>query len=585
MTKLLVERELEDLVLNRIHKRVRESKRSGKAIGRTDIVSWAEANFYLPETEQPIAFQPFQRAVLKYSFDRLRSDDPRTDLFPSLRNREGYLPFRLIIFSTVKKSGKTTLGAVVGRWVAEDQCRFGEIYTTGNDQRQARERSFERIGESIRLTPGFVYKGKDGVLPDRWIVQSNKFICLSSGSKVEAISVDARGEAGSNPDLTLWTELWGMEYVDAVKFFHEMTPPPTKPDSVRLIETYAGFDGESLLLRSHYDLGKAGRQLTAGELSEATGEPLGCFAESPNPDDLVPIWINESAGMFMYWDSGLQARRMPWQKGIEGRKYYAEEEQKLPPQQFHRLHLNEWVGGESDFIPRGAWERCYDPNLPSLEPGDRTPAVLAVDAATTGDCFGIVLVTRHPKRHEDPAIRACRLWDPKEHGGKIDYDEPEAFIRTLVHGGCIRGHPQYPPFRKSSEECEHAKKAYGCGNCCDACRDNNLVPPYNIIEIAYDQYQLESMMGRLYKEAINTQAFSQQQQRMVADSMLYDLIITKRLAHNGDPLLKEHIVNCAAKMSKEEDTKLRIVKKAQGRKIDLAVAMSMGCRRILYLLI
>ena len=128
MTKLLVERELEELVLSRIHRKIRESKREGHHIGRNDIVPWAEANFYLPETEQPIVFRSFQKAILKYSFDRIRQDDPRIALFPSLDNRIGNLPFRLVIFSTVKKSGKTTLAALVGRWMAEDQCRFGEIY-------------------------------------------------------------------------------------------------------------------------------------------------------------------------------------------------------------------------------------------------------------------------------------------------------------------------------------------------------------------------------------------------------------------------------------------------------------------------
>jgi len=276
---------------------------------------------------------------------------------------------------------------------------------------------------------------------------------------------------------------------------------------------------------------------------------------------------------------------MDWQKGKIGERYYIEEEQKLPAPQFLRLHHNEWVGGEGEFLPMSAWDRCKDDNLPLLEPGDNTPAILAVDAATTKDCFGVVLITRHPDRKDDPAIRACKKWDPSERGGRIDYDEPEAFIRTLVHGGCLRGHPQYPPFFKKPEDCDHSTVAYGCKECCEACAKGSLVPPYNIIEVAYDAYQLESMMGRLYKEGVNCQPFSQQQERMIADSQLYDVIIQKRLSHQGSPALREHILNCAARQSKDEDTKLRIVKKSPERKIDLAVATSMGVRRCLYLLI
>ena len=125
--------------------------------------------------------------------------------------------------------------------------------------------------------------------------------------------------------------------------------------------------------------------------------------------------------------------------------------------------------------------------------------------------------------------------------------------------------------------------------CCQACAGGQLVSPYNIIEIAYDPYQLESMMGRLYKEAVNCQPFNQMRDRLIADSMFYDVIINHELGYNAGPegnvLLRQHILNCAARQSKDEDTKLRIIKKAPDRKIDLAVAASMGTRRIRYLLI
>lgn len=567
--QIIVDRDAEDIVLQRTREAI-EKKQQEREAKRLPIVEWAEGNFYVASTGNVIEFAPHQKSILKAAFTR---------------TPDGGFPFRLVVLSSIKKSGKTCLAAVVSRWIAEEQTRFGEIAITGNDQRQARERSYEQMMESIRLTPGFRNRGTEGILPERWLLQANKMICLASGTKVEALSVDARGEAGANPDLTVWTELWGYEDPAAVKFFHEMTPPPTKPDSIRLIETYAGFDGESFLLREHYDLGKSGRQLTAGELAEMSGEPWDVWHEINSPDDLVPVWVNDSAGMFMYWDSGTTARRMPWQKGRIGQRYYIEEEQKLPPPQFHRLHLNEWVGGEGEFLPISAWDRCKDPDLPPFEPGDNTPAILGVDAATTKDCFGVVLVTRHPERHDDPVIRACRKWDPAQRGGRIDYDEPEAFIRTLAHGGCARGHPQYEPFKKSPKDCDHVSRAYGCVECCDACRDKVLIPAFNIIEVAYDPYQLESIMGRLYKEGVNAQPFSQQHERMVADSQFYDVIIQKRLGHHGSEALREHVLNCAARQSKDEDTKLRIIKKAQDRKVDLAVAASMAVRRCLYLLI
>jgi phage terminase large subunit-like protein len=59
--------------------------------------------------------------------------------------------------------------------------------------------------------------------------------------------------------------------------------------------------------------------------------------------------------------------------------------------------------------------------------------------------------------------------------------------------------------------------------------------------------------------------------------------LSGRVSHNGDPNLREHVLNARAKLQKDEDSKLRMVKKAPNRKIDLAVAASMAIKRILYL--
>lgn len=562
---LIVDRELADLVVAQTARRLR-SHAATAGSRRPDIVTWGQANFYVPETGRPIQLEPHQAAILLYAFPASLTDGFR---------------FSLVIFSTIKKSGKTTIAALVGRWVAEARSRAGEIYAMGNDLRQAQERSFANIRRSLELTPGYRKMGAEGVLPDRWLVRATRLDCLATGTKIEAVSIDAAGEAGGNQDLTLWTELWGFEALAAKRFFHEMTPVPTKP-SCRLVETYAGFEGESELLRELYDDAMDnGRQLTAGELSADTGVPLGAFAEAPAAGDLVPIWVNEKTGIFCYWDSGEKARRMHWQLGELGDQYYVEQEQRLPPPQYLRLHHNLWIGGEGAFIPMTAWDACQE-DLPPLPPGDRTPAILALDAATSGDCFAAALITRHPTRHEDVAIRHCRVWAPPK-GGKIDYEGPEGFVRTVAQGGCAAGHPQRPPWRREPTACDHSQpEIFACGACCGACRDGALIPPYNIIEVTYDPYQLESLAQKLYKEGINCQPFDQGKPRLLADSMLYDLIMNRRLAHTGSPELRQHVQNAGSKQSRDEDTKLRIIKKESGKKIDLVVAASMGCYRSLY---
>jgi len=509
----------------------------------TDIVEWAEDNYYIvdEETSEPalICLALHQKAVLRAAFTRLPN---------------GRLPYSEVTYSTIKKSGKTCAAGIVNRWMAETQTRFGELFNIGNDFDQACDRSFKSVYDSIRLTPGARQLAGAWILPSKWICQKTKLECLLTGSVIQPLSVDARGEAGSNPSMTTFTELWGFEYLDALRFWEEMTPVPTKPDSMRLVETYAGYDGESNLLRQRYDTGIAGRQLTNRELALAaardrSGEGyedfLLAFAETEgDPEAKVPVWVNESAGMFTYWDSGLEARRMPWQQGTIGEKYYREREKNEPPAAFRRLHFNEWVGAESQYIPLPQWDSCQE-QLPPFPFGDQTPIVLGVDAASTSDCFGVVAVSRHPdpqRAKTDVAVRAVRRWDPSE-TGPIDYDEAEQFIRQV---------------------CKH----------------------YNVVQIAYDPYQMVDMAQRLQRDSVAwCEPFPQMQDRLKADRMLYDLVINRRLAHDGNEYLREHIANANVKLQKDQDSTMRIVKKSSGRKIDLAVATSMAAYRCLYLLL
>ena len=219
------------------------------------------------------------------------------------------------------------------------------------------------------------------------------------------------------------------------------------------------------------------------------------------------------------------------------------------------------------FVPIEAWDACYE-LLPPFEPATMTevPVVIAVDAASTGDCFAVVAITRHPdpERSEDVALRACRVWKPPGHGREINYAEPEAFIRALCIGGCALGHSQEPQFAALHEECP-------------ACQDRVLIPPYNVIVVTYDPYQLTDMMQRINREVgVWTKSFDQGGRRLKSDRQLYDLIIQRRLAHHGDSDVREHIQNAHSKLEKGQDSKLRIVKKAQDKKVDLVVAISMG---------
>ncbi len=181
------------------------------------------------------------------------------------------------------------------------------------------------------------------------------------------------------------------------------------------------------------------------------------------------------------------------------------------------------------------WDACVE-QLPPL--GPREALVLAMDAGVSNDCFAIVGVTRHPARPADVAVRLVHVWEPK--GQKLDFAGPEQYVR-------------------------------------------NLCKQYNVKCVTYDPYQLHDMATRLYRERVAWfDEFQQGAPRLEADKQLLDLILAKRLAHDGNPTLRQHVQN-ADRAFDAETRKLRIVKREMSLKIDACVAASMATYKSLAL--
>jgi phage terminase large subunit-like protein len=224
------------------------------------------------------------------------------------------------------------------------------------------------------------------------------------------------------------------------------------------------------------------------------------------------------------------------------------------------------AGGDSHSFCESTWWDALREPLPRLKPGDSTPLVIGLDAGIVDDCFAIVAVSRHPaeNRHDHVAVRLVRLYRPTP-GRPVDLVKVERELRVICEGGCVEGHPRSQPEGD-----------------CFACRSGRTEPGFNVVQVCYDPFQLESMMQRLRADGIAwCSPFSQGNDRLVADRALHDAIVERRLAHDGDEQLREHVLNAGYRST--DDSKMRLAKITQMRKIDLAVALSMAaheCRRL-----
>ena len=215
--------------------------------------------------------------------------------------------------------------------------------------------------------------------------------------------------------------------------------------------------------------------------------------------------------------------RLDWQTA----EYYASESIVLTPNEFQRMHRNQWVTSAGVFVPGEWWDACQG-EYPTFDV--RQAVVIGMDAGVSSDCFALVGVSRVG---EMTYVRFCRVWKPPK-GGKIDFGEIDRCIRE------------------------------------------ELTKQHNVVQIAYDPHQLHDMATRLKGDGIAWMyEFGQSGPRLEADKQLYDCIRDRRVVHSGDVGLTEHVKNANSKSEGDID-KLRIVKRAEHLKIDACVALSMA---------
>ncbi len=335
-----------------------------------DPVEFIETEFYIPETGKPVVLTEHQRRVIRAAFER----------------RDGQFLYSTIIYSSTKKSGKTTLAGALALWHGF-QISYGHIYLIGHDLRQADSRAAEAIRFAVQAHPN--WRNTVKVKPSGYQVR------LPNGTLIEAIPVDPHGEAGMNPSAIFWTEAWGVRHDAGLKLWTETTLSPTQfGQSFRFVESYAGYAGESPLLERLYETGvKEGRRL----------------------DNEIEMYVNESASMFAYWNTTYRA---PWQTDA----YYAQQAADLTPSEFQRVHRNQWVTSENVFVQPEWWEACRG-DMPAFTPD--TPVIVGMDAGVSNDCFALVGVSRIG---EMVYVRFVRIYRPPK-GGTINFDEIERYIR------------------------------------------------------------------------------------------------------------------------------------------------------------
>jgi phage terminase large subunit-like protein len=297
---------------------------------------------------------------------------------------------------------------------------------------------------------------------------------------------------------------------------------------MRWVESYAGYQEESEILWDLWELGVQQGELVWPDRLYHVNE----FAGPPTP---LELYKNDSARLLCLWNT---KPRCPWQT----KEYYQSEEAILLANEFRRMHKNEWVANTETFIPIEWYDACERDKMPAYPLNHAM--IIALDAATSDDTFGVIMTCRHPN-HKEYSEEGCvvyaRRWKPPKNQ-KID------FWGTDKDPG---------PLKETERLCKE----------------------YNVIEVAYDPTQLHDPAMQLQRKlGVNFRPFPQgsgKHSRLWSDSDLRHMIRDRRLWHDGKPHLREHLQNADAEVDKQE-RKVRIVKRIKKLKVDLAVCLSMA---------
>lgn len=454
-----------------------------------DIVDWIQSNFMLYDTGTLMTLYDCQTRPLRLAMSLDEKDNFR---------------YSTILWSWPKKSAKSSVIASVVDYIAWNRP-YSQIRLFSNDLKQSDSRVGFILRENLKLGTRKNYVH---------IKPSGYSIDYENGSRVEMVPIDPSGEAGGNDDLIVYSELWGWKSKAHQQMWSEATLSPNKfGRSQRWIDSYAGYTGSSPVLSMIYKTG---------------------VEEGEKVFDDLEVYTNDKARIMSTW---VTHPMLPWQTSDDGKEYYIEQSSTLLPNEYARMHNNQWVSDTESFIPSEWLDACVQQPLPAYEKNE--PWVIALDAAVSGDCFGLIACTR---RNGIVIVRQVRKWTPPK-GGQIMYFAP----------------PGTPPEQDESPAGELRR----------------LISRHSVVKVVYDVFQLHSFCHQLKDELIcYFEEFPQTGKRLLADKALRDDIRERHIIYDGNPDLRDHLLNANAKNEGEAD-KLRLVKRNDNAKIDLAVCLSM----------
>lgn len=344
-----------------------------------EIIRFAEEHFLVTKgfrAGEPLIFTEWQQWLLHALFER-RSDT-------------GRLRYRRALIGLPRKNGKSLLGSTIGIYAMVAGESGSEVYAVAGDKQQARI-IFQEARQQVMSSP---------ILSNECKVYRDALEMPRLGSVFRVLSSDYKGQAGLNPSMVLFDELWTQSTSDLYDQMSLGSGARIEPMTIGI--STAGFDLQTPL-GQQYDYGK---RIAAGEIDDPSfgfwwwEAPVDCALDDRKAWSIANPNINE--GLLDPEDLEVATRQT------------AESE-------FRRWKLNQWTRSSESWLPAGAWEKCRS----TLDIDPELPAWVGIDMAIKNDSIAVVIA----QPQDDRIVLRSRIWNPQDDG--IDVAGVEAHLRSL----------------------------------------------------------------------------------------------------------------------------------------------------------
>lgn len=424
----------------------------------------------------------------------------------------GVRRYRMALLGVPRKGGKTELAAALAAYLAfADGEPSAEVYCAASSEVQA-----DRVFEAVRRMCELGRLGEVAIPPEgKRVTQPAIRAAADPYSSITRLSSVGATKHGLNPHAVIIDELHAWKPAQQDELWDALTTgSAARRQPLILVISMAGDDIEETRLGRLYRLGRA---IERGE--ESAPQFFFRWFEAPEdaPIDDPATWriANPSLGV------------------IASEDYYRTQLRFNPEHVFRRYLLNQWVDPAVGWLQPADWDALA---VDGLELVRGAPTWVGWDASTDRDSTAVVAVQWLDHGGRRRLAVKSRVWarPPSDEGEwRVPRSEVIAYIERLA-------------------------------------RD------YHVRAIAYDPRLITWIAEELESAGYPMLEWPQSDARMASASMrLAELIRDGIIAHDGDHVLRRHLLNARVRPVGESAWRLR--KDARRSLIDAAIALAMAC--------